>query len=64
MVVEDRRSIDRACGILMGTIGIMGCIMPFCKNPSLKEAFQLCMTGIGTVLTIYSIISKTTNNKV
>jgi hypothetical protein len=55
--------IDRACGILIGTIGIMGCLMPFCKRP-VKDALQLSMTGIGIVLSVFSVISKTTNNNI
>lgn len=54
--------IDRACGILIGTIGIMGCIMPFCKKP-VRDALQVSMTGIGIVLSVFSVISKSTNNK-
>jgi hypothetical protein len=57
-IIEDR-PIDRAIGILMGTVGIMGCIMPFTKQP-MRDAFQISMAGIGAVLTIYSVISKTT----
>jgi len=41
----------------------MGCIMPFCKKDSLRDAFQLCITGIGTVLTIFTIVAKTTKQQ-
>lgn len=53
--------IERACGVLLGTMGIMGCIVPFCK-PALREALKISITGIGAIYSIMTIISKT--NKV
>ena len=60
VVITADRPIDRACGILLGVMGILGCAIPFVKQP-MREALQYSVSGIGTVLTIFTIISKTTN---
>ena len=56
------RPIDKACGILMGIMGILGCTIPFVKQP-LREAIQYSISGIGVVLTLFTVISRTTNEK-
>ena len=61
--MEGDRPIDRACGVLTGVIGILGCMTVLPIKQQLKEAFQISMAGIGISLSILSIISKTTNNK-
>lgn len=57
-MAEDR-SIDRACGILIGVMGVLGCITPFTKKP-LRDSLQMSISGIGIVLSLFTVISKTT----
>ena len=61
---DDNLPINRSCGVLMGIIGILGCIsvLPFVKKP-VRDSLQLSMTGIGMVLSLFTIISKATEQK-
>ena len=60
--MEEDNALDRSCGILTLVIGILGIAMPFTKKP-VREAIQLSMTGVGIILSIYSVILRTNNNK-
>ena len=53
------RTIDRASGILIGIVGLMGVAMPFTKQP-LRESLQLGMAGIGLTISLFTLISKST----
>jgi hypothetical protein len=48
----------------MGIVGILGCIsvLPFVKKP-VRDSLQLSMTGIGMVLSLFTIISKATEQR-
>ena len=62
---DDIRTIERASGILIGIVGLMGVVMPFTKQP-LRESLQLGMASIGISISLLTIISKATeqtNNK-
>ena len=61
---DDNLPINRSCGVLMGIVGILGCIsvLPFVKK-SVRDSLQLSMTGIGMVLSLFTIISKATEQK-
>ena len=61
---DDNLPINRSCGVLMGIIGILGCIsvLPFVKKP-VRDSLQLSMTGIGMVLSLFTIISKATEQR-
>ena len=61
--MEDDRSVTRACGVLTGIIGILGIVMPFTKQP-IRESLQISMMGLGISLSMLSIISKATEQKV
>ena len=62
--VEDiNRPIDRANGILIGIVGLMGVIMPFTKQP-IRESLQIGMAGLGLTISLFTIISKTTKQQV
>jgi len=62
--MEDDKLINRSCGVLMGVIGILGCIsvLPVVKKP-VRDSLQLSMSGIGIVLSLFTIISKATEQK-
>jgi hypothetical protein len=61
---DDNLPINRSCGVLMGIVGILGCIsvLPFVKKP-VRDSLQLSMTGIGMVLSLFTIISKATEQR-
>ena len=61
---DDNLPIGRSCGVLMGIVGILGCIsvLPFVKKP-VRDSLQLSMTGIGMVLSLFTIISKATEQR-
>ena len=61
---DDNLPIGRTCGVLMGIVGILGCVsvLPFVKKP-VRESLQLSMTGIGMVLSLFTIISKATEQR-
>jgi hypothetical protein len=63
-IADDNLPINRACGVLMGIVGILGCIsvLPIVKKP-VRESLQLSMSGIGMVLSLFTIISKTTEQR-
>ena len=61
--MEDDRSVTRACGVLTGIIGILGIVMPFTKQ-HIRESLQISMMGLGISLSMLSIISKATEQKV
>ena len=53
------RAIDRANGILIGIVGLMGVVMPFTKQ-TLRDSLQMGMAGIGLTITLFTLISKST----
>ena len=63
-MADDNLPINRSCGVLMGIIGILGCVsvLPFIKKP-VRESLQLSMSGIGMVLTMFTVISKATEQR-
>lgn len=61
--MEDDRTINRASGILMGVIGILGCISILPLKKPVRESLQLSMSGIGIVLSLFTIISNATEKQ-